>query len=109
MGLTGPAGPAGAPGAKGDTGAVGPQGPKGDPGLNGSSITTVVGQFAGDKTFTVNCPAGKTALSGGFNVQGSVTASYRSSSTGDASGTTSWTVTQTSGNDQSGRVYVYCA
>ena len=57
----------------------------------------------------MNCPAGSTAVSGGYNIQGSVTASYRSDNAGDASGVTSWTVTQTSGNTGSGKAYVYCA
>ena len=48
------------------------------------------------------------AVSGGFNIQGSVTASFRSSPTGNPMGTTAWTVIQTSGNDLSGTVYVYC-
>ena len=43
---------------------------------------------SGDKQFTVSCPAGDFALSGGFDIQGSVTAAYRSSSTGDPTGTT---------------------
>jgi len=74
------------------------------------SIETVAGNFiAGEKTITVNCPAGKNAVSGGYNIQGSVTASYRSNSSGNPTGTTSWTVTQTSGNTGSGIAYVYCA
>jgi hypothetical protein len=68
---------------------------------------------SGQKTFTVNCPviAGvqKYAISGGYDIQGSVTASYRSSTTGDPTGTTSWTITQTSGNAGSGKAFVYCA
>jgi len=74
------------------------------------SIETVAGSFiAGEKTITVNCPAGKHAVSGGFDVQGSVTANYRSDNTGDPAGTTSWTVRQTSGNVGSGKAFVYCA
>jgi hypothetical protein len=38
-----------------------------------------------------------------------VTASYRSNDLGVATGDTSWTVTQTSGNTGSGKAYVYCA
>jgi hypothetical protein len=56
----------------------------------------------------VTCPAGHFALSGGFDIQGSVTASYRSSSTGDPTGNTSWTIRQSSGASLSGTVYVYC-
>jgi hypothetical protein len=111
-GATGPQGPAG---AKGDTGATGPagpagpQGPAGPAGLNGSTIITVAGgTSSGDKQFTVTCPVGDVALSGGFDIQGSVTASYRSSSTGDPTGTTSWTIRQSSGASLSGKVYVYC-
>jgi hypothetical protein len=63
---------------------------------------------SGQKTTTVNCPAGHFAISGGFSAQGSVTESYRSTSTGDPTGSTSWTVTQSSGNTDSLKVYVYC-
>jgi hypothetical protein len=56
----------------------------------------------------VNCPAGDFALSGGFDIQGSVTASFRSNSSGDPTGTTSWTIKQSSGASLSGTVYVYC-
>jgi Collagen triple helix repeat (20 copies) len=121
QGIQGPQGEQGIPGLKGDTGAqgavgsagpVGPQGPQGDPGpagLDGSSIVTVAGGTAsGDKQFTVNCPANHVALSGGFNIQGSVTASYRSNSAGLPSGNTSWTIIQSSGAALSGTVYVYC-
>jgi hypothetical protein len=117
-GATGAQGLAGAKGDKGDTGATGPagpqgpagpEGPAGDAGLNGSTIITVAGgTSSGDKQFTVSCPAGDFALSGGFDIQGSVTASYRSSSTGDPTGTTSWTIRQSSGAMLSGTVYVYC-
>ena len=72
---------------------------------------------SGDKQFTVNCPLNAStpepndrleAISGGFNIQGSVTADFRSSSTGDPAGKTSWTVKQSSGANLSGQVYVYC-
>jgi hypothetical protein len=56
----------------------------------------------------VDCPANYVALSGGFNIQGSVTASYRSDHNGDASGNTSWTIIQSSGASLSGTVYAYC-
>jgi hypothetical protein len=84
----------------------------------------VAGTFAGEKTFSVLCPLNAAtpdpndrlfALSGGFDIQGSVTASYRSDGSNpappakpDATGVHGWTVTQTSGNDTSGKVYVYC-
>jgi hypothetical protein len=56
----------------------------------------------------VNCPANHVALSGGFDIQGSVTASFRSNSAGNPSGNTSWTIVQSSGAALSGTVYVYC-
>jgi hypothetical protein len=65
----------------------------------------------------VNCPLnGSTpdpndrleAISGGFNIQGSVTADFRSDSAGNPMGKTSWTVKQSSGANLSGTVYVYC-
>jgi hypothetical protein len=56
----------------------------------------------------VDCPTGYVALSGGYKVLGSVTASFRSSSTGDPAGATSWTIVQTSGKDLSGTAYAYC-
>jgi hypothetical protein len=48
------------------------------------------------------------AISGGFNIQGSVTADFRSDSAGNPMGTTAWTVKQSSGANLSGTVYVYC-
>ena len=63
---------------------------------------------SGQKTTTVNCPAGDFALSGGFSAQGSVTESYRSNASADPTGNTAWTVTQSSGNTDSLKVYVYC-
>jgi hypothetical protein len=96
----------------------GAKGDKGDPGQNGqdgadgsfTGIITVAGSFEpGEKTIIVNCDPGFKAVSGGYNIQGSVTASYRSDSAGNDSGDTSWTVTQTSGNTGSGKAYVYCA
>ena len=91
------------------------------PGLNGV-ITVAGGSASGDKQFTVSCPkAGDSkpgggtyatdyfAISGGYNILGSVTASFRSNASGDPTGSTSWTVIQTSGKDLSGTVYVYCA
>jgi hypothetical protein len=58
---------------------------------------------SGQKTKVAYCPAGKFAISGGFSAQGSVTESYRNA---DGQG---WTVTQSSGNTDSLKVYVYCA
>src|SRR5215216_5815864 len=109
QGEQGPAGPAGSNGTNGTNGVDGIDGEDGEDGLNGSSIVTVAGDFiAGEKTFTVDCPPGSFSLSGGYDIQGSVTASYRSDSTGDPAGNTSWTITQTSGNTGSGKAYVYC-
>jgi hypothetical protein len=106
-GDVGPAGPAGDTGPAGPAGPAGPQGPKGDAGFSGL-ITVAGGEASGDKQFTVNCPPNAEAISGGFNIQGSVTADFRSDSAGNPMGTTSWTVKQSSGNDLSGTVYVYC-
>lgn len=113
VGATGPAGqegPQGPAGPKGDTGVTGPagpqgpQGPKGDPGLDGSSIVTVEADgVSGQKTTVAQCPAGKFAISGGFSAQGSVTESFRLV---DGTG---WQVTQSSGNTDSLKVYVYCS
>ena len=57
---------------------------------------------------TVSCPANYSAISGGFDIQGSVTASFRSNSSGDPAGSTAWTIRQSSGATLSGTVYVYC-
>ena len=48
------------------------------------------------------------AVSGGYNIQGSVNASFRSDAAGNPTGGTSWTIVQTSGKDLSGTAYVYC-
>jgi hypothetical protein len=83
--------------------------PAGAAGLNGSLIVTVEQDgTSGQKTTTVSCPAGDFAIAGGFSAQGAVTESYRSGSTGLSAGTTAWTVTQSSGNTDSLKVYVYC-
>jgi hypothetical protein len=63
---------------------------------------------SGEKQFTVNCPVNHVALGGGFSVQGSVTASFRSNAAGNPAGNTSWTIAQSSGASLSGTVYVYC-
>jgi hypothetical protein len=63
---------------------------------------------SGAKQFTVDCPPNHIALSGGFNIQGSVTASYRSDHDGKPAGATSWTIWQSSGATLSGTVYAYC-
>jgi hypothetical protein len=103
QGPTGPAGHDGAPGAPGPRGATGPAG------LDGSTIISVEADgVSGQKTTIANCPAGDFAISGGYSAQGSVTESYRSNSTGNPTGNTSWTVTQSSGNTDSLKVFVYC-
>jgi hypothetical protein len=70
---------------------------------------------SGQKTTMAQCPADHPfAISGGFSAQGSVTESFRWYA-GDPQGHTAaqagkgWTVTQSSGNTDSLRVYVYCA
>lgn len=111
-GATGPAGPRGATGPAGPRGATGPQGPQGPvgpAGIDGTAVITVTSQgSAGQKTTTAACPSGYFALSGGFSAQGSVTQSYRSDASGDPSGDTGWTASQSSGNTGSLTVYVYC-
>jgi hypothetical protein len=72
-------------------------------------FTSTASHVSGDKQFTVDCPAAHPlAVSGGFDIQGSVTASYRSDTNGNPTGTSSWTIKQTSGAALSGTVYVYC-
>jgi hypothetical protein len=74
--------------------------------VDGQSIVTVsqdAPPSSGQKATVATCPVGKFAISGGFSAQGSVTESRR---TDDGTG---WTVTQSSGNDNSLKVYVYCA
>jgi hypothetical protein len=101
----------GPPGA--DSTVPGPPGPPGKDGLNGSSIVTVEAEgLPGQKTTSVDCPPTSNpnddpddlmfAISGGFSAQGAVTESFRSA---DKHG---WTVTQSSGNVDSLKVYAYC-
>jgi hypothetical protein len=71
-------------------------------------VTVEQDGISGQKTTTVPCPAGDFAISGGFSAQGSVTESYRSDASGHPTGNTAWTVTQSSGNTDSLKVYVYC-
>lgn len=108
-GLPGAVGPRGATGPVGATGPAGPKGSVGPAGISGTQVVTVTSQgSAGQKTTTAACPAGDFALSGGFSAQGSVTQSYRSDGSGDPSGDTGWTASQSSGNTGSLTVYVYC-
>jgi hypothetical protein len=67
-------------------------------------VTVEQNGVSGQKTTTVICPpAHPTAISGGFSAQGAVTESFR---TADGKG---WTVSQSSGDTASLKVYVYCA
>lgn len=98
-----PAGPQGAPGPqgpKGDTGPQGPQGqqgpagPQGAPGISGFQVVegTPVNVDAGRSSQqTVTCPAGKKAISGGYETSSSqnVTLNRTGPST---TGSTSWYV-----------------
>jgi hypothetical protein len=108
----GPVGQQGATGPRGATGPAGPagpQGPVGPAGIDGTAVVTISSQgSAGQKTTTAACPAGYFALSGGFSAQGSVTQSYRSDASGDPSGNSAWTASQSSGNTGSLTVYVNC-
>jgi collagen triple helix repeat protein len=70
QGPTGPAGPAGPQGPTGTTGPAGSQGPKGDQGPAGISgleqASRSVSLQPGGWIVTVDCPAGKLAISGGW-------------------------------------------
>jgi hypothetical protein len=129
-GDTGPAGPVG---PKGDTGAVGPAGPQGETGPQGPKgdkgdagigglIGVSGGVATGSKQFTVLCPLNAStpdpddrleAISGGYDIQGSVTKDYMSDASGNvAVGAVKhqgWTVMQSSGASLSGSVFVWCA
>jgi hypothetical protein len=112
-GPTGPQGATGPQGPKGDQGTQGSQGPKGDTGPAGptgaagtqgpqgpitnpnyewvdSSVTEI--PWYGQATATATCPAGKTAVSGGF--EGEPDKVLSNQPTDDLSG---WTVTATAG------------
>jgi hypothetical protein len=64
VGAVGPSGPAGPAGA---TGPAGPSGPQGPQGVIGGQVVSSQSESnsAGLKQLTVNCPAGKRAISGG--------------------------------------------
>lgn len=69
QGEPGPAGPAGPTGAQGPAGPQGPQGPAGPPGLSDIEVvkvTNVKGPVDYFTTVVAHCPAGKVAISGGF-------------------------------------------
>jgi hypothetical protein len=86
-GLAGPKGDKGDPGAKGDPGVLGPKGDKGDRGAPGTAgvigykpvlsygLTLNPGET---KTAVAVCPAGQTALSGGFNASDRAIVTYSS-------------------------------
>jgi len=123
-GATGPAGPIGPQGLKGDkgddgatgpagpAGPAGPTGPAGPPGLTVFSAGNAVA--TGDKQFTVACPDPTTqfAISGGFDIQGSVTRSEATDTAGvrhsDPLLNNAWTIKQSSGAALSGEVNVLC-
>ena len=70
-GHRGPTGPAGATGAQGATGSQGIQGPKGDTGatgLTGYNVVETVSSSSGAGLFhgRATCPAGQTAIGGGY-------------------------------------------
>jgi len=72
-GATGPVGPAGPQGPQGPAGPQGPQGPAGPAGVSGFQVVTgstvsVSGGLTGSTNFAAAvCPAGKTAIAGGWN------------------------------------------
>lgn len=91
-GQRGPAGPAGPTGATGATGATGLQGPKGDTGstgLTGYKVVTTTTSSTGASLFHgfATCPAGQTAIGGG----------YEFDATGSG-GTIEWSLPWSSGN-----------
>src|SRR5690606_40789264 len=67
----GPQGPKGDPGPKGekgDKGDAGPAGPQGAPGVSGHQVVLTSGVLLGtqaSRSWTIDCPAGKTLLGGG--------------------------------------------
>jgi Collagen triple helix repeat (20 copies) len=83
-GDVGPQGEAGAPGAKGDKGDPGPQGV---PGLSEYETVPVKQPIAaaGGWVFDAACPAGKTALSGGYTLPAGSTVSESHPRDGDPS------------------------
>lgn len=93
QGLRGPMGMPGMPGAPGPVGATGPQGPSGLSGLEWVSATRNYGPLEYSTTIDANCPAGKIALSGGFDKSASDIAIFRSMPIlNDANVATGWRV-----------------
>jgi hypothetical protein len=82
QGLQGLPGPRGEPGPRGDTGApgvpgtTGPQGPAGSPGLSGLVRVSAVRDVTANtlRNQSVECPAGKKALGGGYDLLSTLTA-----------------------------------
>jgi hypothetical protein len=67
VGPAGPQGSQGLQGPQGPAGATGPQGPSGMAGLEWLSVTREYGPLEYFTTIQVGCPAGKVAISGGFD------------------------------------------
>jgi hypothetical protein len=67
-----PAGPQGATGAEGPKGDKGDRGDTGAPGISGYQVVSTVANVASGQIgfATAFCPAGKTALAGGFGTLG---------------------------------------
>jgi hypothetical protein len=113
-------GPQGAPGAKGDKGDPGPQGDpgapgaKGDPGPQGAPglaeyQTIPVEQpiaAAGGWVFEAACPAGKTAISGGYSLPGVSTVIESHPRDGDP---TVWRLAFTVPGPTTIKLYLQCA
>jgi hypothetical protein len=89
-------GPAGGPGPKGDQGPQGDPGPKGDKGDPGPQGAPGLSEYqtipveqaisaAGGWVFDAACPAGKTAISGGYTLPGGSTVTESHPRDGDPS------------------------
>ena len=119
QGQPGPQGPQGVPGPVGPAGPEGPAGPAGAPGV--AARETVLGtertapprnpgQFpSGFTTSTVNCPAGKQALGGGFRLGGGIDDLGENLRVlaSSASGATAWQVTVL--NDSTTKTHLFRA
>jgi hypothetical protein len=113
-GDTGPQGMPGAAGAKGDTGPQGLQGDKGDTGPQGlpglSEYETIpVAQpisGAGGWVFEAACPAGKTAISGGYTLPGGSSVSESHPRDGDPQ---VWRLAFTVPGPTTIKLYLQCA
>lgn len=99
-GTTGPQGPKGAKGAKGD------------PGVSGLVVINATKSFpAGvQTTVTANCPAGKTVLSGGFDIESNIGSFDGAGLFTGPNVTTGWKFEGTSsGSSQNVTVFAVCA